>query len=166
MLGELIAQLCPGLGQPSEIDESLERKNRGTGPADDAWRRYVPGEAALDRGWWDTLGPGPRWRADEGETDDHHQRAPAVAFEHIEDGLDEVLQVARLLEDLDLLAQARRAGPLAFERHGRNGAGGHGGRASDTGADGQAHDPPQHSGRSRPDNPHPPAADLRTDRLV
>jgi hypothetical protein len=48
-----------------------------------------------------------------------HERLALESFERVEDGLDEVLQVMRLLEDGDLLAKARGSWALA-----RNGLGG------------------------------------------
>ena len=45
-----------------------------------------------------------------------HQRGPAQAFERVEHRLHEVLQVVRLLEDLDFLAQAGGARALILER--------------------------------------------------
>ena len=47
-----------------------------------------------------------------------HQGLAGRAVERVEDRLDEVLQVVRLLEDGDLLAQARGAGLLTGERGG------------------------------------------------
>ena len=50
-----------------------------------------------------------------------HQGLAGEAFERIEDRLDEVLGIVRLLEDRHLLAQARGAGLLAFEWRGGDG---------------------------------------------
>ena len=51
-----------------------------------------------------------------------HQRLALKALERIEDRLDEVFEVAGLLEDRDLLAQSRGARPLVGERLGGDGS--------------------------------------------
>ena len=56
----------------------------------------------------------------------HHQGAAVEAILGVENGLDEVLQVMRLLEDLDLLAQPGGPGALSGERLGADDAGCHG----------------------------------------
>ena len=50
-----------------------------------------------------------------------HQCLPRKTLERVEDRLDEVLRVVRLLEHRHLLAQSRGAGLLAFERLGGDG---------------------------------------------
>ena len=54
-----------------------------------------------------------------------HERAAREALERIEHRLDEVLEIVRLLEHPDLLAQAGGARALVLERRGRDGGHGH-----------------------------------------
>ena len=54
-----------------------------------------------------------------------HQGLALEALEHVEHRLDEVLEIVRLPENLDLLAQARGAGALVLEGGGGDGADGH-----------------------------------------
>jgi hypothetical protein len=63
-----------------------------------------------------------------------HQRLPLAPVQHVEHGLDEILGIMRLLEDLDLLAQAGGAGLLIVEGAGRYGDGhGHSSRRNRNG---------------------------------